>query len=554
MGRQLQYSKLFAEITPGTPTLLLISTLMLLTNGMSLLSPWIAGMFTESLIGQPTPGRLSYNQILLFWLVLLLLQAFLSFFSRYYSGKTSENMLAGLRNKLYSHLQSLPMGYYHEHKQGKILALLANDAVIISNFVSQTLVSLIPHLITAFGALVCIAYISPIVALLVSLLVPLFYITTKLLGRRIGPVSREMIQVYGDTFAIAEENLANLPIIKSCTRESHEEERFTASNSRLLALTTEYFRVQAMLSPAIKFLATAIVLFTLWVISDKILAGTITTSEIVRLLLYGLLLTQPVSSLANVYGQIQRTLGAADQILEVLAITGENSVDGKNITSLKGSIHFEGVTFKYPGRENILNDFHLTVSAGETLAITGKNGAGKTTLAHLLIRFMDPAEGVISIDGHNIQELHLSSLRRQIGLVQQQVLLQNSSIEENISFGLPGADQSDIVHAAKKAHAYDFIQALPSGFQTVIGDRGVKLSGGQKQRLSLARALLIDPAILIFDEATAMFDPEGEKNFIEECREFLRSKTVLLITHRPGSLILADRIVKLENGKAVISG
>ncbi len=552
MSKKHHYTKLLAEITPGYPTLFLITTLMLLANGISLLMPWIAGLFTESLLGTPAPLSISYNVILVCWFFILLLHALLSFFSNYVSGKTSERMLAQLRNKLYNHLQSLPLGYYHEHKQGKILSLLANDAVIISNFVSQTLVSLIPHLITACGAMVCIFFISPLIALLVALLIPFFYITTKLLGRRIGPISREMIRAYGDTFSIVEENLANLPIIKSFTREDLESKRFTTSNSRLCALTTDYHRVESMLSPVIKSLATSIVLFTLWVVSDEIITGQITPAEIVRLLLYGLLLTHPISNLANIYGQIQRTIGAADHILGVLAINGEITDTGKSISSVKGRICFHDVTFRYPGRKNVLKNFHLTILAGETVAITGENGAGKSTLAHLLIRFMDPTEGTVYIDEHNIRDLTLTCVRKQIGLVQQQVLLQNGTIAENISFGQPKATSAEIRNAAKKAHAFEFIEKLPDGFHTQIGDQGVKLSGGQKQRISLARALLKDPAILIFDEATAMFDPDGEEKFIAECRDSLRSKTVLLITHRPGSLVLADRIIHVKEGKAII--
>lgn len=551
MSKRDKYKNLFLQINPGAGILLVIITLMLLTNGVALVIPWIAGTFTETLIREESSTSLGYNTILFLWFLLLLLHAALSFFSNYLSGKTSEKMLANLRDKLYGHLQSLPMAFYHDHKQGKILALLANDAAIISNFISHTLVSLIPHAITACGGVICIFFISPLIALLIALLVPFFYLATKLLGRRIGPVTKEMVRAYGDTFAIVEENLANLAIIKSFTRETVEQGRFRKRNHRLRSLATEYHRLEALLSPTLKFLATSLVLFTLWVMSERIISGEIAPSELVRILLYGLLLTQPVSGFANIYGQIQRFLGAAEQILDVLSVTGEDTATGQRLASTRGEITFTNVTFNYPDRENILEDFNLTIAAGETLAITGKNGVGKSTLAHLLIRYMDPMTGSIHLDGQDIKDFSLLSLRNHIGIVQQQVLLQNTTIEKNIGFSMPDASSEAIHLAAKKAHAYDFIQKLPKGFQTIIGDQGVKLSGGQKQRLSLARVLLKDPVILIFDEATAMFDPAGEEQFITECRSFLASKTVILITHRPGSLILADRIVEISQGKAI---
>jgi ABC-type multidrug transport system fused ATPase/permease subunit len=241
------------------------------------------------------------------------------------------------------------------------------------------------------------------------------------------------------------------------------------------------------------------------------------------------------------------TRGDAERLLEFFAVRPEPVSEGKpQLGRVLGEIEYDRLCFAYPGRPPVLQDYSLHIAAGETIALTGPNGAGKSTLAHLLMRFIDPNSGTIRIDGRDISEVDLHSLRDQIGLVAQNTLLLNGTVAENIAYGCHGATLEDMKKAAKAARADGFIDALPDGYDTIIGDQGVKLSGGQRQRLSLARTLLKDPPILILDEATAMFDPEGEASFIEECHELLHQRTVILITHRPASLALADRVLRLE--------
>jgi ABC-type multidrug transport system fused ATPase/permease subunit len=272
---------------------------------------------------------------------------------------------------------------------------------------------------------------------------------------------------------------------------------------------------------------------------------------LVTLLLYALLLVSPMATLADVYGQVQNTRGSAQRILEFLAQQREPADTGKRtVKALKGDIKFEDVSFGYQSRAGVLQGLNLEINAGETVAITGPNGVGKSTLAHLLLRFSDPDMGRITVDGYDLREVTLTSLRAHIGLVAQHILLLNGSVAENISYGMPAAGRHAIEQAANKAHADTFIGQLPEKYDTIIGDQGVKLSGGQRQRLSLARALLKDPPILILDEATAMFDPAAEQAFIKTCHDFLAPRTVILITHRPASLALADRVINLAEASS----
>ena len=261
-----------------------------------------------------------------------------------------------------------------------------------------------------------------------------------------------------------------------------------------------------------------------------------------------MLLTRPVSSLADLYGQVQRAMGAAERLSDVFAIEPEPSHrGGARLPQVQGEIEFREIHFGYPGRDKTLCGVNLRIEAGETVAINGNNGSGKSTLVYLLQRFADPEQGTILIDGIDISKVDLESLRCQIGVVPQKVLLLNGTVSENIAFGRSAAPASEIEAAAEAASSLDFIQRLPQGFDTMIGDQGIKLSGGQQQRIALARALLKDPAILVLDEATAMFDLEGERGFIEQCRALLDKKTVILISHRKASLALADRIVELDS-------
>jgi len=540
----MKFTLLLKYITPHRRVLLAVVGLLLAGSALSLAQPWLAGKLTGVLLNSAQYSDWNVQDVLLLWLGLIILRSILGFFTQYTIGSTGEEMTASLRSRLYLHLQALPLGYYQKRRSGDVLALLTNDADIISGFVTDTLVQLLPLLLTFAGAFVMMALIDPFIAMLAVVLLPFYFLVMKIVGRGIRPVSRAWIDAYSDLVTFVDENLGMLPAIKTFTREPEEKQRFEQHNSSLLGLSKKQLFIQALLSPAVGLMAGLGMLLLLWLGTSRIDSGELAAAELVSLLLYAMLLSQPLKGLANVYGQVQRTRGAAERVLAFFSEQPEPDDEGKtDLGPVRGDIRFEGVHFSYPSGKPVLQGLDLHIAAGETVAITGVNGVGKSTLAHLLMRLADPDSGRILIDDTDIADVSLASLRGQIGLVAQHTLLLNGTVAENIAYGRSPVTQEDIERAAQAAHAHEFIMQLPDGYETVIGDQGLRLSGGQRQRVSLARTLLKNPPILILDEATSMFDPAGEESFILECGEMLAQRTVILITHREAGLELADRVV-----------
>jgi ATP-binding cassette subfamily B protein len=542
----MKFTRLLQYITPHVTILLLVLILLIADSMAALAQPWIAGKLASAVLGSGGIDLDMITRVLLLWLGIISLKAFLNFGNGYLVGATGEKMAAQLRKRVYEHMQVLPIAYFQMRKPGESLSLLSNDAMIISNFVTTTLVSLLPLLLTFFGAFYIMTQLDFQIAMVSVLLLPVYYVAMKLIGRKIRPIATDWVHAWSRMISLVEENLGMLPAIKSFRREKVEAQRFDSRNSELLTLSTRQILVQSIMAPSVSLLAGAGMLLLLWLGIQHIISQEITTADLVSLLLYAMLMTRPISGLANVYGQVQRTSGAAERLVDFFAEQPEPpEVPLPPLENVKGHIQFERVNFSYPGRQPLLEDMDLEIRTGETIALTGENGSGKSTLAYLLLRFIKPNSGRITIDGHDISQYSLDSIRDSVGLVAQNTLLLNGSVAENIAYGHYKASKEDIERAARTAGAHEFIKQLPDGYDTAIGDQGIRLSGGQRQRVSLARTLLTDPPILILDEATAMFDPQGEEDFIVECKDLLEKRTVILISHRPASLALANRVVKL---------
>lgn len=471
------------------------------------------------------------------------------------SAEAAGRILAGLRDEAYAHVQALAISYHESHRQGDLMSLISWEVQNLSAFLTATLAQLPAMLMTAGGAVVLLFLIDPAMALVVPVLVALFYFGMRLLRRRLRLLGRAVREAEAEVFRKAQSDLEMLPAIKAFAVEDKHLADYAGAVEKARHLKLRQARIASVIGPVVGLVAALSAVAILLAGSSTITSGARSPGEVFAFLFYAALLTRPVGSLAGLYGSYQVARGTLAKLEALLSVPAEPGYAASGrMGRATGAIAFEAVDFAYPGRPPVLTAFNLTIPPGEIIALTGANGVGKSTLVNLLLRFYEPAAGRITIDGTDIAGLDVKHLRRQFGFVPQRALLLGGTILENIAFGIDNPDLAAVERAARAAQAWDFITALPAGLATRIGDDGVRLSGGQRQRIALARALLRDPPVYIFDEATSMYDLEGEAAFVEECVKALADRTVILITHRPASLALADRIVELTPDSWTVIG
>ncbi|WP_379923382.1 ABC transporter ATP-binding protein [Erythrobacter sp. R86502] len=523
--------------------LTVIGGLSLCTSLATLTLPWLAAQLAAGIFGY---AALNMGATLTLLGAALVGLAVTSILIAFLSEQASGKILAGLRREAYAHIQAMPISFHDSSRQDDLFALMSYEVQYLSTFLTATLAQLPAMAMTAVGAVILMFLIDPAMALLVPALVVVFYVGTRLLSRRLRIMGSAVRQAEMEVFAHAGADLEMLPAIKAFAVEDVHAARYAAAIERARKLRLTQSRITAFIGPSVTLIAALGAIGVLVTGNAGIAAGTRTPGELFAFLFYAALLTRPVGSLAGTYGSYQLARGALGRLETVLALPPEPGyAQTQRLGRANGGIAFEQVDFAYPARTPVLKGFDLAIAPGEIVALTGANGVGKSTVVNLLLRFYEPEAGRITLDGIDITSLDVKALRRQFGFVPQRPLLLDTTIAENIAFGLPDPDPAKLERAAKMAQAWDFITALPEGFATRIGDDGVRLSGGQRQRIALARALLRDPPIYIFDEATSMYDLDGEAAFVEECITELAGRTVIIITHRPASLALAHRIITL---------
>jgi len=546
-----RYAFMRARARQYRADLLRISGVSLAGSCATLVLPWLGGSLLGEVVDRGGDGGgPPLVQTVAALLALLAATAVFHVAGAILSARLSGRILADLRVEIHAHMQRLPTRIHDVTRQGDVLALIAYDITIFGTFLSATLAQAPAMLFTLIGALGLLFTLEPWLALAVPLVLPPFYLAMKLLGRRLRQLGADMRAADARVMVQAEQDLQMLAATKSFAVEQVREARFAWLAEAARGLQLRQARLSACIAPVVG-LAAAVGVIALLLVSGSALAdGGSDPARLFSVLLYAALLTRPVGALADFYGRLQWADGTLAELEAVLAEPVEPGyAQHVRMPQVRGRITFEQVAFAYPGRPTVLCDASLDIAPGEVVALTGANGAGKSTLVNLLLRFHDPAAGRILLDGADIATLDVQWLRRQMALVPQRPLLFDGTVRDNIAYGLTQPDEAAMARAVDLAQAAEFIAALPQGYDTMIGDHGVRLSGGQRQRIALARALVTDPRVLIFDEATSMYDLEAEAAFVESSIKVLKRRTVLVITHRPASLALANRVVVVEGGR-----
>jgi subfamily B ATP-binding cassette protein MsbA len=462
-----------------------------------------------------------------------------------------------IRKNMFDHMQGLSLDYFTGTSTGKVMARFTNDLTALQNVIARAPIYLVRDGLTAVGNIVLIFYLNWRFALLTMAVLPFSALIIVFLGKTLRRVGRKGQEQMGDLFSIIQENIQAAPVVKAYSAEAVESARFQKSNRRYLDLGRRFAQADTLSSPLMELVGALILSLLLWRGGADVIHGVWTAGSFLAFMAYAVMTYRPLKNFAELNAQYQLGLASSERIFELLdQVPSVREAPGAAaLPPFRKTITYDHLSFRYPTQERwALENIQLTVRTGEIVALVGSSGAGKSSMALLLPRFYDPVSGRILIDGHDIRDISFASLRRQIGLVTQDVLLFNETVRYNIAYGRPNASETEIQAAAAAANAHGFIQRLPNGYETMIGERGIRLSGGERQRLSIARAILKNPPILLLDEATSSLDAESERLVQEALERLMEHRTALVIAHRLSTVRRADRIIVLDHGRIIEEG
>ncbi|BAK80208.1 putative ABC transporter ATP-binding protein [Candidatus Arthromitus sp. SFB-mouse-Yit] len=515
-------------------------------------------MITRNIINDAVPNR-NIRMIFVFCIILLvifIIKAGLNYFIQYYGHVVGVRMQGDMRRKVFKHLQKLPNEYFSNNKTGAIMSRIVNDLMEISELAHHGPEDVFVSLVMFVGSFTLLCRINVLLAIIIFAFVPVIVVFSIIKRRKMSSAFRETRIKTGDVNAVIENSISGIRVTRSFVNEKSELNKFDNSNDMFREAREYAYKKMGEFFSGTFFLVDMLELIALIASAVFTFNGYITIGDFVAYVLYVKMFIQPIRKLINFSDQFQNGMSGFQRFEELLKVeTEKESKDAKELKNVNGEIIIDNVTFRYESNnEEVFNGFNLKIDAGKTVALVGPSGGGKTTICSLIPRFYDVCDGSIKIDGIDIREVTLDSLRRNIGIVSQEVFLFTGSIRDNIIIGKPDATDEEVMDACIKARIHDFIMSLKDGYDTFVGERGLKLSGGQKQRISIARVFLKDPKIMILDEATSALDNITEREIQESLEELSRGRTNIIVAHRLSTIQNADEILLIGKSGIVERG
>lgn len=546
--------KIFRFILPYKTTFLVGILFLFLSLSTNIIFPKLIGEIVAVIEGK---SSYTINQVVLVLIGVLILQSLFSFGRIFFFSIVSEKSMADIRQTVYSKIISLPVSFFEQRRVGELMSRITADVQSLQDVLAFTLAELFRSLATVVVGIIIICFISWKLTIFMLATFPVAIVVAMFFGRYIRKLSKKAQDELAAANVIVEETLQSINVVKAFTNEALEVNRYgnALANVVLAALKAGRFR-----GGFVSFIIFALfggIVGVVWYGASLVQSGEMPFSELMTFIFYTMFIGGSIGGLGDMYAQIQKTLGASERLLEILDEKSEVEIKPiSTVVPVTGNIQFENVRFSYPTRPDmtILRDISLNVAAGRKIALVGYSGAGKSTIVQLLMRYYQPQGGRILVDGQDIQALDITAYRQNIAVVPQEVMLFGGTIKENIAYGKPNATEQEIVEAARKANALEFITSFPEQMETIVGERGVKLSGGQRQRIAIARAILKDPKILILDEATSSLDAESEKLVQEALDGLMQNRTTIIIAHRLATVRNVDCIYVIKEGTILESG
>lgn len=545
---------IFKFVLPYKSRFVLGLVFLLFSSLTLLFFPFVAGKLIDAAQGKDWLVS-DVNSIALILVGILAVQSIFSFFRVWLFALVSEKSMRDIRLALYSRMVRLPMSFFDTRRTGELISRITSDVSMLQDTFSVTLAELFRQLITLLAGVGFLLVTTPRLTLFMLLTFPVLVAIAMIFGRFIRKLSKTTQDELAAANVIVEETLQSITTVKSFVGEAFESQRYGSGLNRVVAVALRASKYRGAFISFIIFALFGGIVAVMWYGATLVSSGEMSVGDLVSFVLYTTFIGGSIAGLGDIYGQLQKAIGSSERVLEILEEEPESTqgmVEGK----FHGKIKFQNVRFRYPTRPEmeVLKNVSFEIEQGEKVALAGHSGAGKSTIVQLLQRFYELENGSILVDDQELKNWDLHILRSHIGIVPQEVLLFGGSIRENIAYAKPSATEDELILAAKKANAWQFISKFPDGLDTLVGERGVKLSGGQRQRVAIARAILKNPSILILDEATSSLDAESESLVQEALDELMKGRTTIIIAHRLATIRKADRIYMLKDGEIVEQG